>query len=87
MIDMEMIRELIAKGQLSKAAELTVELCKQQNEEYVELAIIISMQIHTLKKAVVESRISWEQETQTNNNLAKGILMILETTTHGDKSR
>jgi len=71
------VRDLIAKDELVKAINLLRALIMRDLPDSANEVTMLSMEVYTLKKAIIADRVVWEAERIAKNKIAFKILELI----------
>lgn len=74
---MQDVRRLIARDELTKAIGLLHKVVSEILPDQINQVIILSMNINSLKKAIIQGRVSWKSEIRAKNKIAFQLLELI----------
>lgn len=76
--DIHSIQRLIAHDEMSEAIEKMLSFAENGNVGWLTEALIISMELYGLQKAVIGGRLTWAEEQTTKRLLAYRLAELLK---------
>lgn len=70
------IKKLIAGDRLPDAVQLLIEVCGKICTEFFDSAVLLSLEVASLKKAEINGIVSWEEKQRQKNRLAHRLLKL-----------